>query len=298
MLPSVLCSGAATSASVDTLEAVAFDLLRTEGRTAAVPAFERVLSLNASRANAHMQLGLSFLGSSDEHTKESAYQSLERAFAPDVWPQVPMRSMQSAFLTYKIFVYRWKQHNYPRAHMFLEKAEASQRAMGVADTCTAMQLATMLPRYPRTKEDEVLSLKRSTSRMNALLRLRSIDLSRAHHHDKYVFCMLTQFYLSFRYAADFRAHTSKFYRLGVRAFPELVQPGPIGKRPRACPARSTSGRRVRLGVVSAFLSDPTHPVPSDFGATLGRLSPHDFDVVYIHVDEARRLLLYYYYLVY
>jgi len=237
----------------------------------------QVKQTDLTKAKAIVAIAIPAMSNSNSAVKERAFELLERAFGSEVDEPLSGATPEGRALAYQIFVHRWSLHDYRRARAALTQALSE----GGAD-CWRMQLATMIDKYPESEADADLVMARYVSLMRELLEKPALALEPT---ETYNFCLFSLFDHSFYYNADLALNTHLFTAVAAKAFPALLRPPPpvadgaAPARPRPC------GGRLRLGIASGCFSSSSHPVPSDFGGVIRRLSPLDFDVVYIHFDD-------------
>ena len=175
-------------------------------------------------------------------TSVNALQLLASAFnAQEV--DVPLFLLDNWINTYLAahLVGRWRQEekDQPMAALYTDMAyEVSKKnspSKEVGETCTHMQLATMLETYPLSKDAADQSLAKMEKWASHLIEMKTknhpdVVLNRrwlfhtmpGFPNDPYVHCVYNLFPLSFYYRADVAKIANLQYRVGSLFFPELL----------------------------------------------------------------------------
>lgn len=216
-----------------------------------------------------------------------AFERMEGAFADTAKPRpVPIDSPQGMILASLIGRWRVEQSDYTTADRFFLKAAGSR----AANDCQRIQHATLLPSYPASQADADHVISRYHALHDMLLaapghlRVASVD------DDPYVFCVMSAFPHSLYLQGSVRDALRKHSALVAKAFPELHgYASPHVRRLNGSHPSDLNlgGRRIRLGVASAFFAGESSVV-ADFRGVLDRLPRDEFELIFIHLDGERR----------
>jgi tetratricopeptide (TPR) repeat protein len=265
----------------------------------------QILELNPRSANALMQLGIMDMSSPDPIKSQRAFAMIEKSFGRGVDKPVSRTFQQGSLLAGLAGRRRAHLNEYPQAVKFLTIGLEGNPA----DTCMALQLATVLSYYPKSVAEADRGYELYPARIDELLsRPASAALVRPEHllmagnNDPYSHCTLSLFVHSFYYRGDPASAALKHFQAATRAFPDLLYVAPhltrqgakktkkgsgmkSSKGGNAAVARGGSCRRVKLGVASAFFSHASS-VTDDFRGVMERLSRDVFEITFIYFMES------------
>jgi len=255
------------------------------------------------------------MGSPDPIKSQRAFAMLEKSFGRGVDKPVARGFQQGNLLAGLAGRRRAHLNEYPQAVKYLTIGlEGSP-----ADTCLALQLATVLSYYPKSVADADRGYELYHARMDELLSrpasaalVRPEHLLMAGHNDPYSHCTLSLFVHSFYYRGNPASAASKHFQAATRAFPDLLYVAPHltrqgAKKKQKKMSETKSGRgsksngggkmaaggrgggapcrRIKLGVASAFFSHASS-VTDDFRGVLERLPRDVFEMTFIYFMES------------
>jgi len=182
----------------------------------------------------------------------------------------------------------------------------------VGETCTSMQLATTLEKYPASNQavdDSVARMEEMATRLinlktqnhpDVFLNVDFLKTMPGFSQDPYVHCVYSLFALSFYYRADVAKIANLNYQVGVLFFPDLLYVAPHVEKfeKEQQELRQLNGiaaedggiiqqcvdRKIKLAVICSTITEH-HSVSEDFGGVLQRLDRNVFDVDYHVLHE-------------
>jgi predicted O-linked N-acetylglucosamine transferase (SPINDLY family) len=200
-----------------------------------------------------------------QHIADLAVRRLTLAMGVFARPKVPVDSETGFQVASRIGFYHSTRFNFEEATKWLRVANDSKFSHNQG---ARVLLATMLPRFPHTIEEEKKYIKQYHRKMDALLALPTLNIDSLGWID-------SAFWHAY-YDQDHKAALIKHAQLWYKAVPALRHTAPhLKNRP------PRQGARLKLGCISSFFRSHSSIMES-LRPTLERLPAHLFEIIYIY----------------
>jgi predicted O-linked N-acetylglucosamine transferase (SPINDLY family) len=205
---------------------------------------------------------------------------MEKAFSNTVTPIIELNHFQPVYLMGLLARYKIEQNEYISAEHYLNRImQVKNKFPTIAQE---IQLATLLTGYPLSIDNAKNTILNLENRLDKILDMKNINISYINDSDPYIFCILSIFNLEIYYEANIKSLMSKYNKLAVKVFPDLIYTAPHLKLDNKIEKKN----EYKIGIVSSFFSDNTS-VLLDFKGVINKL-PDKYNLTFIYLNESNK----------
>ena len=216
----------------------------------------------------------------DNNNSTLAFILLEKAFSSSVSPILKLTDVRLVHLLGLLTRYKIEIYDNDAAYAYLYRIEQVKDSYPII--AHEVQLATLIPGYPKSIEDAQNIIINIEQRLDTLLKQDIIDISYIKDQDPYTFCILSFFYLEIYHECNIKSLMKKHYELAIKVFPHLIYTAPhlisINNELYIKPKKN------KIGIVSAFFSEFSS-VLLLFKGIINNLLIDKYDIIFIYINE-------------